>query len=108
MPRRSQCRNAENRSQRREGGDALAYFKQIYEDDRLPKRAKLVYFYLHDRMDDEKTAWPGLNRIAQDLSISRSTVKRAVADLEQAGYLRKELRRRENGSLTSNKYHILK
>ena len=46
--------------------------------------------------------------MAQDLSLSRSTVKRAVADLEKAGYLRKELAHRENGSLTSNRFHILK
>ena len=68
----------------------------------------MAYFYLHDRMDDKKIAWPGLNRMALDLSLSRSTVKRAVADLEKAGYLRKELARRENGSLTSNRFHILK
>jgi len=59
-------------------------------------------------MDDKKTAWPGLNRMALDLSLSRSTVKRAVADLEETGYLRKELARRDNGSLTSNRFHILK
>jgi len=46
--------------------------------------------------------------MALDLSLSRSTVKRAIADLEKAGYLRKELARRENGSLTSNRFHILK
>jgi DNA-binding MarR family transcriptional regulator len=86
----------------------LAYFKRIYEDGRLPKRAKLVFFYLHDRMDGTRTAWPGLNRIALDLSLSRSTVKRAIADLEKAGYLRKELAWRKNNGQSSNKYHILR
>lgn len=56
----------------------------------LPHRAKLVYIYLYDRQDKEKKAWPGLNTIASDLSISRSTVKRAVRDLEEAGLIRKE------------------
>ena len=59
-------------------------------------------------MDDKKTAWPGLNRMALDLSLSRSTVKRAIADLEKAGYLRKEQTKRKNGSPTTNRYHILK
>ena len=36
--------------------------------------AKLVYIYLHDRMDKERKAWPGLNTIASHLSLSRSTV----------------------------------
>ena len=67
-----------------------------------------MYFYLHDRMDNEKTAWPGLNRMALDLSLSRNTVKRAVADLERFGYVRKEAFFCEDGKQTSNRYHILK
>ena len=62
---------------------------------------------LHDRMDKEKKAWPGLNTIAKDLSLSRSTVKRAVKDLEKAGLIRKEPHYRENGSATSNRYYLL-
>jgi DNA-binding MarR family transcriptional regulator len=87
----------------------MPFFNQIYEDSELTHRAKLVYVYLHDRMDDERKAWPGINRIAADLSLSRSTVKRAVKDLEKAGYVRKEAAYRErNMSRTSNRYHILK
>lgn len=73
----------------------------------LPHRAKIVYIYLHDRMDRERTTWPGINTIAKDLSVSRSTVKRAVRDLEKAGLLRKEAHYRENGSATSNRYYLL-
>ena len=40
----------------------------LYKMD-LPHRAKLVYIYLHDRMDTEHKAWPGLNTIAKDLSL---------------------------------------
>jgi len=42
------------------------------------------------------------------LSMSRNTVKRAVADLERLGYIRKELFFREDGKQSSNRYHILK
>lgn len=73
----------------------------------LPHRAKLVYLYLHDRMDKERKVWPGLDTIAGDLSLSRSTVKRAIKDLEQAGLIRKEAHYRENGSATSNRYFLL-
>jgi DNA-binding MarR family transcriptional regulator len=87
----------------------MPFFNTIYADDSLPNRAKLIYVYLHDRMDNERKAWPGLNRIAADLSLSRSTVKRAVKDLEQAGYVRKEAAYRErNMSRTSNRFHIFK
>ena len=79
---------------------------KLYKTD-VPHRAKLVYIYLHDRMDKERKAWPGLNTIASHLSLSRSTVKRAVKDLENAGLIRKEPHCRENGSATSNRYYLL-
>ena len=84
----------------------MPYFTKLYQTD-LPHRAKLVYIYLHDRMDSERKAWPGLNTIAKDLSVSRSTVKRAVKDLEKAGLIRKEPHFRKNGSATSNRYYLL-
>lgn len=78
----------------------------LYATD-LPHRAKLVYIYLLDRADKEGKAWPGLNTIARELSLSRSTVKRAIRDLEQAELLKKEAHYRENGSATSNRYYLL-
>lgn len=84
----------------------MPYFTKLYQAD-LPHRAKLVYVYLHDRMDSERKAWPGLNTIAKDLSVSRSTVKRAVKDLEKTGLIRKEPHFRKNGSATSNRYYLL-
>ena len=38
---------------------------------------------------------------------TRSTVKRALKDLEEKGYLKREIRHRENGGFTSNRYTIL-
>ena len=84
----------------------MPYFTKLYQAD-LPHRAKLVYIYLHDRMDSERKAWPGLGTIAKELSVSRSTVKRAVKDLEKAGLIRKEPHFRKNGSATSNRYYLL-
>ena len=85
----------------------MSYFKKLYENGDLPHRAKLVYLYLHDRMDKERKAWPGIKTITQDLSICRSTVKRAIKDLEKARLIRKEPYYRENGSATSNRYYLL-
>ncbi len=61
---------------------------------------------LEDRMDSERKCWPGIKRIAADLHLSRSTVKRALKELEQSGYLRRERRSRENGGDTSNLYLV--
>ncbi len=84
----------------------MGILNNLYKAD-LPHRAKVVYLYLHDRMDREKKAWPGIKTIADDLSISRSTVKRAIKDLEKAALIRKEPHYRENGSATSNRYYLL-
>ncbi|HFL3558728.1 TPA: helix-turn-helix domain-containing protein [Clostridioides difficile] len=47
-----------------------------------------------------------MKTIARDMNLSRSTVKRALADLEQHGYLAKLPRYRPNGSNTSNLYTL--
>ena len=45
--------------------------------------------------------------MARELSLSSSTVKRAIWDLEKASLIRKEPHYRENGSVTSNRYYLL-
>ena len=75
-------------------------------DTELPSRARAVYMYLRDRADSEGKCWPGIKTIASDMRLSRSTVKRALTDLEQHGYLQKIPRYRDNGSSTSNLYSV--
>ena len=84
----------------------MSYFGTIYADTGLPFRARAVYMYLRDRSDAEGKCWPGIKTIASDMKLSRSTVKRALADLERAGYLTKISRYRSNGSSTSNLYAL--
>ena len=81
-------------------------FRNIYNSN-LSHRAKSVYMYLKDRADSEGRCWPAIRTIALELGLSRSTVKRALDDLQKAGLLRKDPRWRENGSLTSNLYHVV-
>ena len=83
----------------------MSYFLNLYQSN-LPSRAKIVYIYLYDRMDKNRKAWPGISTIARDLSISRSTVKRALKDLEKANLIKKEPHYRDNGSATSNRYYL--
>ena len=84
----------------------MSYFGTIYADSELPARAKAVYMYLRSMSASTGECWPGIKTIASDLSLSRSTVKRAIADLEKHGYIEKTSRFRENGSYTSNLYSV--
>ena len=88
----------------------MSYFEHLYRasPDELPHRARAVYMYLKDRTGNGTDCWPAVNTIAKDLNLSRSTVKRALADLVKAGLIKKEVRYRENGSNTSNRLVLKK
>ena len=81
----------------------MAYYESIYNDQELSHRAKAVYIYLKDHANKEGTCWPGIKTIASGVSLSRSTVKRALDDL----LVEKARRWRGNGSLSSNLYQLL-
>ena len=83
----------------------MGYFDSIYASD-LNHRARSVYMYLKDHADKDGQCWPGIKTIAAGVSLSRSTVKRALDDLVKAGLVVKEKRWRENGSLSSNLYQV--
>lgn len=85
----------------------MGYFTSLYSSE-LPHRARAVYMYLSDRSDKEGKCYPAIGTIAKELNLSRSTVKRALADLEKSGYLRKEQRWRENGGKSSNMFYLRK
>ena len=80
--------------------------KRIYGTN-LPTRAVAVYLYLRDRANAEGQCFPSRQRVAADLNMSLSTVKRALEDLLKAGYIAKEMRLRKNGGRSSNLYTIL-
>lgn len=84
----------------------MSFFGSIYSAG-LPHRAVAVYMYLRDRADAQGRCWPAVRTIARELGLSRSTVKRALHDLVQSGYLKKEPRYRENGSKSSNLFTVL-
>lgn len=73
-------------------------------DKNLKHRAIAVYLYLYDRKNTEGECWPSVKTICSDLKLSESTVRRAVCDLRNAGYLRTEQRYRNNGGKSSLLY----
>ena len=83
----------------------MNYFDSIYSDN-LPSRAVTVYLYLVQRANSDGQCWPSERRIAMDLSMSKSTVKRAIADLVKSGYIRTEQRYRKTGAKSSLLYTI--
>jgi len=83
----------------------MGYFTSLYASE-LPHRAVAVYMYLRDRADKDGKCFPAIGTIAGELKLSRSTVKRAITDLEKSGHLRKEQRWRENGGRSSCLYYL--
>ena len=85
----------------------MSYFNEIYGDPELSSKAKLVLLYLHDRANQKGESWYAINTLAQNISLSRSTVKRALTELIRQRYVEKRPRFRENGGRTSNCYRCL-
>ncbi len=62
----------------------MGYFTSVYTSE-LPHRAVTVFMYLRNRADKEGKCYPAIGTIARELKLSRSTVKRAIKDLEKSG-----------------------
>ena len=72
------------------------WFDTIWADD-LPSRAVTVYMYLRSRADREGKCFPSVRTISRDTKLSMSTVRRALDDLVNTGYIQKQPRWRANG-----------
>ena len=86
----------------------MSRFAFIYQNDDLPHRAVAVYLYLFDRANKAGECWPAIKRIAEELKLSTSTVRRALADLRKARLLVSEQRYRPNGGKSSLRFRLLK
>ena len=79
--------------------------KELYLAE-VPSRACSVYLYLFQKCYNKDSCFPAIKTICSDMKMSRSTVKRAISDLETAGFVVKERRYRENGGNSSNIYYL--
>ena len=66
--------------------------KQRAYQSNLKSRALQVLLYLIDRANKEQICFPAVPTIGRELHISISTVKRAMRELVEAGYVTKESR----------------
>ena len=65
-----------------------------------------ILCYLLMRAGNQDICYPSLNTIAKDTDIGLSTVKRAIPELVNKGYLKKINRKKSNGCATSNLYQF--
>lgn len=85
-----------------------AELKQQAYASGLKSRALSVLIYLIDRSNADLTCFPAIPTMAEQLHISLSTVKRALKELVDAGFIKKDSRFRENNrGQTSNLYTLM-
>ena len=80
---------------------------RIFGSD-LSANAVFIMMYLLGRCNKELTCFPSIKTISKDTHRSVSTVKRALRELVEAGYIKKQARflEQKNGVQTSNLYVI--
>ena len=66
--------------------------------------AKIILMILADYADEWGTCYPGVDRIAEEAELSKSTVLRRLKALAEAGLVTVERRANERGHRTSNRY----
>jgi len=69
--------------------------------------SKLVLVKLPDNSSDQGECWPSYQHIADRCEIGRSTVRLHVRELEKAGFLRREYRRKRDLN-QSNLFHLIR
>lgn len=66
----------------------------------------LVLLSLSDNASDEGYCWPSWETIMKKTKVSRGTLSSILNKLEDGGYIKRESRKRQNGSDASNGYFI--
>lgn len=72
----------------------------------LPTTQKFVLVALADYADEAGECFPSHNKTAERVGASRSTVRRAIKQLTEQGYLTYVREQRKDGTFTSNRYSL--
>ena len=72
----------------------------------LKPREFIVYCCLVKHSDKNGVCFPSRRLIAEECCIDKKTVDAAIISLEKAGLVKKKMRRRQDGSNTSNAYTV--
>jgi hypothetical protein len=84
---------------------AHGWLRAVQRRSTLTPKARAVAAVLFARMDEDGTCWPSLATIATDAGYVRShSVLAALDELEAAGWLLRERRRKANGAPATTRY----
>lgn len=72
----------------------------------LPTTQKFILVALADYADESGQCFPSHNKTAERVGASRSTVRRAIKQLTEQGYLTYVREQRKDGTFTSNRYSL--
>lgn len=73
----------------------------------LTPGALAIYVHLCDFSDERGACFPSRRALSERIGMSVDTVDRYLLEIERAGLVSKTARKREDGSMSSNKYQIL-
>lgn len=74
----------------------------------LSASARLLLVVLRSYCGRERSwCFPSIDRLGRDLGCSRRSIMRLLAELEKAKWLRRTIRRRNNGARSSTRYDLL-
>ncbi len=80
---------------------------QIFELGLKPKEFVVYCCLLRHSDKNTDNCFPSRRLIADECSMDKKTVDSALKELEVRGLIKKVCRYRENGSRTSNMYHLV-
>lgn len=72
----------------------------------LAPAPKLILLALADIADDHGVCFPSISFIARKVTLGKRATQRRIQELASAELIRIEIRRRKDGSLTSNRYYL--
>lgn len=84
---------------------SIRLITKAWETD-LKGNELLVLLSLSDNASDEGVCFPSWETIIKKTKVSRGTLSKTLKKLEEKGHLKRENRKRSNGSNTSNLYMI--
>jgi hypothetical protein len=76
-------------------------------DQPIAGNGKVVLLALADHANERGICWPSISLLMQRAHVGERTVQRVIQSLEDAGFITRERRQRENGGDTSNLYRLM-
>jgi hypothetical protein len=73
----------------------------------LPAYEQITFIWLFHHANSEGICFPSINTLSEECGISRDSIKRSLKTLEDRGYIKKEIRKKDDGGNASNLYSVM-